>query len=191
MANNMIEFIKAAVRNPLEVSTIFPTSKALAETLLSHADLAGAQRVVELGAGTGAITKHVLPKLAARDRYLGVELDPRMVDFLRKEFPSTRFEAGPAENLPTWLEKGTADVVVSSLPWTVFSDETQEKTIAAILYALKPGGVFVTYVCVNALLYPKAKAFMNRLEAGFASVHRSRVEWRNIPPAFVLKSTQA
>jgi phosphatidylethanolamine/phosphatidyl-N-methylethanolamine N-methyltransferase len=192
MANNILEFIKAAVRNPLVVSTVFPTSKSLAENLIEHGNIARAEKVVELGAGTGAITKYLLPRLASRDRYLGVELDPRMVDFLRKEFAEgVRFEAGPAENLPEWLQPESVDVVVSSLPWTIFSDQTQDKTIAAILQALKPGGTFVTYICVNALLYPQAKGFIRRLETGFASVERSALEWRNIPPAYVLKSTKA
>lgn len=190
MANDLIEFIKAALRNPLEVSTIFPTSRALAETLLAHGDVKPAQRIVELGAGTGAITRHLLPKLAKKEAYLGIELDPKMVNFLRTTYPSARFETGLAENLPQWVQPASADIVVSSLPWTMFSDETQEKTITAILQALKPGGVFLTYVCSNAILYPGARKFIGRLRKGFSEVYRAPIEWRNIPPAFVFKSTK-
>jgi len=184
-----IEFFKAALRNPLEVSTIFPTSKYLAETLLSNGDFLHAQHVIELGAGTGAITKHLQKKISAFS-YLGIELDHQMIQYLRRNFPSLRFEAGLAENMSNWAEPATVDLIVSSLPWTVFSDETQEKTIAAILSTLRPGGVFLTYICANALLYPQAKSFVNRLKNGFATVERRPLEWLNIPPAFVYKSSK-
>ncbi len=190
--SDVLEFLKAAIRNPLEVSTVFPTSKSLAETLLAHADLSRSKSVVELGAGTGAITKYLSPRLVYRDAYLGIELDPKMVDFLRaqKAYSGLRFETGLAENVLNWVQPSSVDVVVSSLPWTIFSTEMQASTIEAILQALKPGGVFVTYVCINATLYPNARGFINKLKSGFDDVYRSPVEWRNIPPAFIFKSSK-
>jgi phospholipid N-methyltransferase len=114
-----------------------------------------------------------------------------MIQYLRRNFPALRFEAGLAENMSHWAQPASTDLIVSSLPWTVFSNDTQEKTIAAILSTLKPGGVFLTYICANALLYPQAKNFVNRLKKGFTTVERRPLEWRNIPPAFVYKSTKA
>jgi phosphatidylethanolamine/phosphatidyl-N-methylethanolamine N-methyltransferase len=187
MAKHTLEFFKAALRNPLDVSTVFPTSKALAETMLGFADLARARRVVELGSGTGAITKHLAPKLTDPSVFIGVELDPKMVEFLRQEWPALRFETGLAEAIPQWVAPGSVDVIVSSLPWTIFSEETQTKTIAAVRDSLRPGGAFVTYVCANALLYPHAGSFLKLLRTEFSSLKRSELEWRNIPPAFVYR----
>jgi phosphatidylethanolamine/phosphatidyl-N-methylethanolamine N-methyltransferase len=190
--HDIVEFVKAALRNPLEVSTIFPTSRQLAETLIAHADLARAGRVVELGVGTGAITKHLATRIH-RESYIGVELDAKLVEYLRRqpEFNGMRFESGLAEKIGEWTAPGETDVVISSLPWTIFSPELQGRTITAILDSLKPGGVFITYICANAFLYPNARSFTNKLKSGFADVYRSPLEWRNIPPAFVLKSTKA
>ncbi len=190
MARELVEFVKAAIRNPIEVSTVFPTSRSLATTLLNMGSIESAGRVVELGAGTGAITKYLAPRLQDKDAYFGIELDPNMVAFLKTEFPELHFETGLAENIPQWVAAGSVDLVVSSLPWTVFNDETQERTIQAIHKSLKPGGSFVTYVCANALWYPQAKALLRRLHTTFASVERSELEWRNIPPAYVFKSTK-
>lgn len=183
-----IEFVKAAIRRPLEVSTVFPTSRSLAETLLSFANLSQAETVVELGPGTGAITRHLAPRLIRPQSYLGIEIDEPMVNYLRQEYPDLRFEAGPAEILARVQSADSVDVVVSSLPWTIFSDEVQERTIAAIHQSLKPGGMFVTYICANALWYPQAKAFIGRLKDTFKDVQRSDLEWRNIPPAYVFRS---
>lgn len=188
MAKDTIEFVKAALRRPFDVSTVFPTSRALAETMLGFADLVRAERVVELGAGTGAITKHLAPKLVNPGGYLGVELDSKMVEFLRGEWPNLRFETGLAESLPQWLEPESVDVVISSLPWTMFSEETQRRTIDAIVKSLRPGGAFLTYVCANAYLYPQAKSLRRLLKENFRDLHRSDLEWRNIPPAFVFRA---
>jgi len=188
LARDILEFVKAAIRNPLNVSTVFPTSKALAETLLARGDLRHAERVAELGAGTGAITKHLATRLAKPESYIGIELDPRMVEFLRREYPGLRFAKGLAEDLCDWVPERSVDVVISSLPWTMFSDETQTKTVEAIVRALKPGGVFVTYICVNAMAYPRARSFIERLKNGFSEVTRAPLEWRNIPPAFVFQA---
>lgn len=188
MAHDVLEFIKAALRSPLNVSTVFPTSKALAETMLARAPLDGAERVVELGAGTGAITKHLAPRLKNSDGYLGVELDPKMVAYLTGRFPDLRFASGFAQDLCEWVPKGSVDVVVSSLPWTMFSAETQTKTIDAIVAALKPKGTFLTYICINAFAYPMARSFIELLKNGFSDVSRSPLELRNIPPAFVFQA---
>ena len=188
MSKYTFEFVKAAFRNPLNVSTPFPTSRQLAETMIGFADISSAKSVVELGAGTGAITKYLQSKLPQQSTYLGVELDPKMVNFMRREFPKLKFETGPAESLTNWVTPGTVDVVISSLPWTLFSDQTQARTLNAIFESLKPGGVFLTYVCANAMLSPQARSFLRILRERFSDVHRSELEWRNIPPAFVYRS---
>ncbi|MEK7356367.1 MAG: methyltransferase domain-containing protein [Bdellovibrionota bacterium] len=185
-----IEFVKAALRRPFDVSTVFPTSRSLAETMLSFADIENAKSVVELGSGTGAITKYLAPRLLDGQSFVGVELDSKMVEFLHKEWPSLRFESGPAESLPTWVEPGSVDVIVSSLPWTIFSEETQSRTIRAIVESLRPGGMFLTYVCANAYLYPQAGSFLRLLRTSFADLKRSELEWRNIPPAFVYRGVK-
>ena len=190
MPNEIIEFVKAALRNPLEVSTVFPTTRYLANTLLDAADIGRAKSVVELGCGTGAITKHLSPRLTPSQSFLGIEIDEPMVKFLQKEYPKLRFETGLAEQLPQWAPEGSVDVVVSSLPWTVFSPTMQANTIEAILKGLRPGGSFLTYICANALVYPQAKSFLAKLNDKFSKVERSPLEWRNIPPAFVYKSTK-
>jgi len=188
VARDTFEFVKAALRRPLEVSTVFPTSRSLAETTLDFTDLGRAEKIVELGCGTGAITKHLVTRLPNPQSYLGVELDTKMVEFMRNEFPKLRFENGPASDLTKWVEPGSVDVVVSSLPWTVFSTGTQLTTLKSIVSALKPGGVFVTYVLVNAIFMPQGRSIVRLLRENFRDVHRSDLEWRNIPPAYVFRS---
>jgi phospholipid N-methyltransferase len=190
LARDTLEFMKAAIRRPLDVSTVFPTSRALAGTLLGLSDLDRSKFVVELGPGTGAITKYLAPKLLNPPGYLGIEVDEKMVMFLRSQFPHLRFEIGLAEQLRDLVAPASVDSVVSSLPWTVFSPAVQIRTIEAITLALKPGGTFTTYICANASWYPQARNFLRLLRTNFESVHRSDLEWWNVPPAYVYRSVR-
>ena len=185
LQSDWIEFAKAAIKHPLTVSTVFPTSKTLAGRLIDAAELSSDSFVAEVGCGTGAITKHLVPRLKEKKNFIGVELSEDMVRFLQENFKGFRFEQGPAEDLPKFIGNGRANAVVSSLPWTMFSNDLQKRTIVGIHEALAPGGLFVTYVCLNAFLYPQAQHFFGLLDGFFSSVEKKPIEWRNIPPAIV------
>ena len=190
MRNDFVEFFKAAMRNPLEVATIFPTSQALAERMLNLADLDRPGMVAEVGCGTGAITKYIQPRLKDLKRYVGIELNSDLIHYLRRNYPELRFEEGPAEMLPQVAGAGRVTTVVSSLPWTVFSPELQKRTLNGIYESLAENGRFVTYVCLNSSWYPQAQHFGGLVHGMFRSVVKSPVEWRAMPPAFVYLCTK-
>lgn len=191
MQNEIVEFVKAAIKNPRDVSTVFPTSRWLTKRLLDEVPITQDSFIVEVGAGTGAITQHLYRRLMhPKEQYLGVELNPQMVSYLRTYFPNLKFEQGPAQNLDLWLKDKKADGVVSSLPWTIFSEQVQTETLQAIYDSLKPGGVFATYMCLNSSWYPQAKRFKQLIHQKFHRVDRTPVEWKNIPPAFVFRCTK-
>ncbi len=183
--NQNLSMLRAAIRRPKEVSTIFPTSPALARALLQGHSFKKAELVVELGPGTGAITRPLQPRLPRRTEYLGVELVPSLVKTLRKEFPKLNFVQDSAVHLDRILGQRQADSIVSSIPWTLLNPEVQEDLLEAIVGALKPGGIFSTYVCLNAAWYPAAKNLKYLLARSFPSMQKSPIVWANIPPAFV------
>ncbi|MES2642677.1 MAG: methyltransferase domain-containing protein [Myxococcota bacterium] len=176
-----VEFLKAAARRPLGVATVFPTSPALARRLLEPIGRGPPGHVVELGAGTGAITRHLAA--VAPGQVTALEIDPEMARFLRTRIADVRVVCAPAEDLGRMVEPRTARAVVASLPWTMLTTLAQERIFAAVHAALVPGGVFATYMCLNAYLHPKARTFRARLHAWFPRVQEGTVEWRNLPPA--------
>lgn len=182
---DLVEFVKAAMDKPLEVSTIFPTSSTLANRLLNQMEENVPGPIVELGAGTGAITRHLRRRLTPDRSYLGIEVNSDMVRFLNGKFPDMDFKCGKADQIEDFLEGRLASNVVSSLPWTVFTSEYRIKTLNAIYNALEPGGRFLTYMCINASISPQAGHFVRTANQLFSKVERSPVEWRNIPPAFI------
>ena len=56
--------------------------------------------VIELGAGTGEVTKALLAAGIAPDRLALVERDPELVAFLRRHFRGPRIIEGDAARLP-------------------------------------------------------------------------------------------
>jgi phosphatidylethanolamine/phosphatidyl-N-methylethanolamine N-methyltransferase len=190
MNRDLFEFIKAAIDHPLEVSTLFPTSPVLAKRILSYIPFALQTQIVELGPGTGAITRFLAPQLKNNAHYLGIEINQEMVTYLRGRFTHLRFQQGAADTISTLLPPQSVSSVVSSLPWTMFSSEIQEKTLSAISSSLKPGGLFLTYVCINATWYPQAKNLNRLLLERFSVIKKSPIIWRNMPPAFIYVCTK-
>lgn len=186
-----LTMLKAAITRPKEVATIFPTSPSLARTLLSGQNFKKARLVIELGPGTGAITRPLRRRLAKGTEYLGVEITPSLVKGLQSRFPDLHFVQDSAERLPRILGKRKADAIISSIPWTLLGPKEQEKLMKGILASLKPGGTFSTYVCLNAAWYPSARHLKALLEKSFRSLDRSPIVWSNLPPAFVYTCRKA
>lgn len=186
--NSNLEFIKAALRHPLQISTLFQTSPWLAEKMLSYVDFEKAEHVIELGSGAGAITEPLIKKMRPSTRLTAFELNEELVAFLKESFssPMIDFRSASAADAHLAVEKyGPAQAVISSLPWTVFPESLQAAILDSIKKSLAPGGVFLTYTCVNASFYPSSKVFQRLIQARFRTCEKSNVEWRNIPPAFI------
>ena len=57
---NNISFFRESIRNIKTVGTITRSSKFLCKGMVKHVDFDNAKTIVELGAGDGVITKHIL-----------------------------------------------------------------------------------------------------------------------------------
>ena len=91
------------------------------------------ERVVDLGAGTGALTRLLRGRA---DDIVAVEPDDRMRSVLVDEVPAARAVAGRGEAIP--LPDGTVDAVLASSSWH-WMDPVP--TLGEVGRVLKPGGV--------------------------------------------------
>lgn len=188
-------FIQAALKNPRQVSTVFKSSKYLAQALVDAVDLKEQSRILEIGCGTGAITKVIEQNVQEIKKqhpekeydYLGVEISQSLVVFLKEAFPNLNFYCGSAGELKSQLADNSIDCVISSLPWTMFSKEERAKILNEVLRVLKPGGVFTTFICTNTFLTPNPyvlkKFFNNKLE----HFQKTEMVFQNIPPSVVYR----
>lgn len=181
-------FLAAFLSRPGRIGAIGPSSQALTAEMLQGCHLDKMENVVELGPGTGALTGAILAQIGPRTRFLAVELDEGCVNHLTRKFPRLSIVHDSAENLQNLLkQRGIQhlDCIISGLPWASMPDSIQCPTFEAVMKSLRPGGTFRTFAYVHASWFPTANRFRRLLEKHFASVGKSRVVWKNLPPAFV------
>jgi len=182
-----LRFIASFLRRPRTVGAVAPSSERLAHEVLRHADLASATTVVELGAGTGAITRSILEQVRPGTRVIVVEVDEKHAELLSGRFPEATVCHDSAENLRAILRRNgcrKADVVVSSLPWASLPVPVRERIRKEILQTLGEEGRLCGFGYVHATWHPAVRAFHERLRSSFANVYISPVVWGNLPPAF-------
>lgn len=185
-----LNFLGAFVKRPFDTGAVAPSSARLAARMTEGMGLAEAETVVELGPGTGVFTRVILARLTPQARLLCIEINPKLARVLAGRFPRAQVITDCVENLAQHLEAvggASADSVISGLPWAAFSSERQERLLAAVVAALRPGGRFATFAYLHAAWLPPGRSFRGLLESRFTRVETSAVVWRNLPPAFVYR----
>lgn len=180
-------FISQIMDAPRAVGAVLPSSRALGEAMVEPVDFAKARVIVEFGAGTGALTHAIVPKLTPEHRYLGIELNAAFVEHLRHEFPRLTFVAASVEDLDKILaEHGieSIDAIICGLPWASLPVAVQERAFGHVSKFLVKGGLFITFAYLQGLPLPAARALRRRLGEMFSNVSRTRIIWGNVPPAF-------
>src|ERR1044072_5013236 len=94
--NENIQFLQAFLKNPLKVGAVAPSSPDLAWQMLEGILPDEENVIVELGVGTGAITKYIREILPDERSYLGIELDAQMVAGLKIRYPEMNIVEGNA-----------------------------------------------------------------------------------------------
>jgi phosphatidylethanolamine/phosphatidyl-N-methylethanolamine N-methyltransferase len=161
------------------------------------------RRILEVGPGTGAVTRHILTALRPEDRLDLVELNAEFVACLRERIASDP-EYQPAAgrialhhaSVEELSEAESYDVIVSGLPLNNFSVELVSQILAKLQRLLAPGGTlsFFEYVAVRqakAALSPRVErerlrgigVLLDRVLAAH-EIDRDCV-LANVPPAWV------
>ncbi len=176
-------FLKAFLQARRTVGAVAPTSRGVARRIARLAGMETAHTVVELGPGTGAITRELLAALPDDGQLWAFEVYPPFVSHLRATIDDPRLTVVP-ESAEAIVEVREAqglpgfDAIVSAVPFTLLEPAEITKILQAAARTLHPDGVFV------ALQYhPRYLAPL--LRAQFADVKREVYLW-NIPPALLL-----
>jgi phospholipid N-methyltransferase len=198
------DFIRECRRHFRSTGAILPSSRFLARALAS--DLRRSRspaRILEVGPGTGSVTREILKQLLPGDHLDAVEINGYFVSRLQQRFleeplfasrrHQVRIIHGGVEELPG---EGVYDFIVSGLPLNNFPVELVRSIFRVYSRLLKPGGTltYYEYVFVRQLKAP----FVNRRERrrlyrvgrivsryiNNYQVRRERI-FINVPPALV------
>ena len=196
-------FFQQFRQNPFQTGAILPGSKALARAMAAYlAQKQGQVRVLEVGAGTGAITAEIIPLLQPGDSLDIVEISPKLMACLQqrcRQEPRFRTDGIEVRFINDDIRKvsfqADYDYIIFSLPLTNFPSAMVQEILDLMMSHLKPGGVFsyVKYIFISRLKYlvsgPMVRTEMraNRaiadVFAGKYQVER-RAILRNVPPAW-------
>jgi len=180
-------FLRAFLRTPGGIGAVAPSGKGLARQMVASARIDHEHTVVELGAGTGPVTRELADTLHGNP-LLVLEPDAALAAHCRTVVPGADIVERFAQDLPELIaERGwsSVDRVVSSLPFAGWPFQLQNDIFDAILEVLSPEGRFVTFTYVMSPFLPAGRRARALLEARFSNVAVSQVVWANLPPAFV------
>ncbi|MEQ9410658.1 MAG: methyltransferase domain-containing protein [Fuerstiella sp.] len=184
---------------------IAPSSRFLAKSMVRYLARRGEEsvRVLEIGPGTGPVTRQIIPLIRSGDRLDIVELNESFVEILNGRFqsdPEWKQAAGFSEihQLPVqeFQPEQKYDFVISGLPLNNFPADLVELISNAYFDLLKPGGVlsYFEYMFVRPIRKTVTRGDerirISRIdEIMQAHCDRHRIQrdsiWVNVPPAWV------
>ena len=184
-----LQFLQAFLKNPLKVGAIAPSSPELAAQMLQGIDPDDHNIVLELGVGTGAITKFLRDAIPSRDSYLGLELDSDLVKTLNQKYPDMNIMCGnAADAYSIHAESGLGKVryVVCCLPFVSLPRDISESVLVEIQKFMDEGCELRIFQYAHGYYLPPAIKLREFLKNRYGKTRRSPLILKNVPPAFTL-----
>jgi len=178
-------FILRALRNPLQLGAVAPSSRHLGALLARHAAIDDDSPIVELGGGSGSLTKALIKSGIAPSRIYVIELDPALAAYLKTALPQVNVIHGNAAELGKILPSkiiGNVRRIVSGLPMINMPEPIRRQILESCFQIMAPEGVYLQYTysprsSINAKAYQLTKKRLGTI-------------FRNLPPASVWAYTR-
>lgn len=199
-------FVKEFRRYFKTTGAILPSSRFLAAALarlLREGDRSSPRRILEVGPGTGAVTRRIAAALGPDDQLDLVELNSQFVANLRRSLeedpllravaPRTRIIHGAIQDM---IPDTEYHAIVSGLPLSNFTVDEVRTVLKRLIALLRPGGTLSFFEYIGLRRLKQVVSFgeeRSRLE-GITQVqedmlHGHRIGrdwvWANVPPAWV------
>lgn len=178
-------FIKNWLEHPGKTGAVAPSGNLLAQRMASFVPVHSTLPVLEIGPGTGAVTRALLEAGIAPERLVALEYNQDFCAHLKERFPNISIIQGDAYALQKTLTSHFGEVprfsaIVSSLP---LLNSPREKRVAVLREALDhmvPGGPYIQF---SYGINPPIEVSTDIVRP----VTMSKTGWimRNIPPARV------
>ena len=197
-------FLREYVRSFRTTGAIVPSGRWLARALARYVTPKGpAQHILEVGPGTGPVTRCIAARMGPEDHLDLVELNGSFVErlrvalrndpALRRVADRTRLFHRAVEDLPG---QACYDLIISGLPLNNFLPAEVERILATMARLAKPGAIlsFFEYMwirSIRALVSGRAqRERLRRVGRALCAVlgpHEIRRDWiwLNLPPAWV------
>lgn len=168
-------------RHGTKIASLAPSSVWLSRATLSNVDWTKVKTVVELGAGTGPITRVIATHVRPETRVIVLERDADFAQLLCQRFAHlANFEVveGDVRDLASILQTrgiSQVDAVISGLPVPSFPKDLQRDLFRVVRSILAPGGIYNQITELPWVYQGFYRRFFDEVHFVF--------EPRNLPPA--------
>ena len=179
---NRFKFFKEGIRNLKTVGTVTRSSRYLCDKIINHSKIHQAKVIVELGAGDGVLTKHILGRMPEDCKLITFEINDFFIDTLEAiDDDRLVVAADSAENIQKYLDQeglDHVDIIYSAIPFSVFPKPLARSIVTTSKSVLSLEGEYlqIHYSLMEKKLY---ESVFGNVEVFFQPL--------NIPPAFILK----
>lgn len=190
--NEHLQFLQRFIKKPTTVGAIAPSSPDLARKMIEGVKADENNVVLEIGCGTGAITKFLQDLIPNRKSYIGIEIEQNFVERLETELPNLNIICGDACNATQIIAEhqlGKVSWIISGLPFVVLPKEVSDGILTQVDKLMENGCLFRTFQYAHGYNLPPAKKFRAKLNEKYGEVKRSNIILKNLPPAYTLTWT--
>lgn len=184
-----LQFLQGFIKKPMSVGAIAPSSPDLALKMIEDVQADENNVVLEIGCGTGAITKFLQDLIPNRKSFIGIEIEKKFVENLNKDLPNLNIVCGDACHATQIIEQqglGKVSYIISGLPFVVLPKEVSDGILEEVDKMMEKGCLFRTFQYAHGYNLPPAKKFRQRLNEKYGEVERSDLVLKNLPPAYTL-----
>ncbi len=181
--NDTLAFMHAWLRDPRSIGALIPSGTALARLMTADVSQLGGP-VIELGPGTGAITRALLASGVPPHRLALIETDPGFADALARRYPRAillRMDAARLGDTESVFGEERACAVVSGLPLLSMRSSQVEAIVQGLFdRQLRHDGIFYQFTYAPRCPFPSS--LLERLNLRSRRVGSALL---NLPPAAV------
>jgi phospholipid N-methyltransferase len=164
--------------SPSSIGSIVPSSPALVASMMTAIDWPQSRVIVELGAGTGVMTRSINDSRSDDSVFITFEKDEQMHRELELRFPDVLIDRDAFQLTEVLALHGyhEVDCIISCLPFANFDRVRQLSLVSTIYDHLHPGGLFLAFQ-YSPQLQSCLKTFYKEVDCRFVI--------KNLPPAIV------
>lgn len=162
-----------------EIGAVAESSRQLAKIMVEKIDFNRPGLVVELGPGSGAITRAILKRAEDPTRIMLLEVGGEFIPVLKKRFPHVTIWHDSAERLCRYVNGRKVNVIVSGLPLRSLPYQSIKRIGKALMRVMDDKTLYIQFT--YDLRSNRDAYFPNvRMEKVY-----TKIVWRNLPPARV------
>jgi phosphatidylethanolamine/phosphatidyl-N-methylethanolamine N-methyltransferase len=141
-------FLGKFLKHGTKIASVAPSSRRLAQATIRGIDWSANPTIIELGAGTGPITRAIAEKITTGGRLIAIERDADFAALLRDRFANSSnveiVEADCGDLSAILADRGIrrVDHVVSGLPVPSFPSVLRVELFRAVGEVLEPNGSY-------------------------------------------------